>query len=86
MPRSWLGPGQYHRPAGGYGNPIHGWLDEKPLTIAFGWGREDGHILVAEGHVNMGTFMQPGNHTHYNPDEEPYEGIKEKLKYRPPNH
>jgi hypothetical protein len=50
---------------GGFGNPLHGWIDGEPVTVAFGWGTKEGHTLLADGHVNLSTFKQHGNHNHY---------------------
>jgi len=70
---------------GGFGDPVHGWLDGRPVTVAFGWGTREGETLLADGHVNLGTFKQHDNHNHYGKGDGRNNNVKDRLKYTGPD-
>lgn len=70
--------------SGGFGHPIHGSIDGEPITAAFGWGTKEGQTLLADGHVNLATFKQHGNHNHYGAGRGPNDNVKERFRYTGP--
>lgn len=71
--------GQGHR--GGFGIPVHGSIDGRAVTVAFGWGTREGETLLADGHVDRATFKQHGNHNHYGSGSGPHGNVKERFRY-----
>jgi len=72
--------------SGGFDSAIHGSLDGRPVTVAFGWGSKEGHTLLADGHVNLSTFKQHGDHNHYGPGDGPHGNVKDRFQYSGPGH
>ncbi len=73
---------QGHR--GGFGAPVHGWIDGHSVTAAFGWGSREGETLLADDHVDLSTFKQHGNHNHYGSGQGPHDNTKDRFKYTGP--
>ena len=73
-----------HGHRGGFIDPVHGWIDGKPVTAAFGWGTKEGHTLLADGQVNLSTFKQHQNHNHYGPGHGPHGNAMERFRYTGP--
>lgn len=64
------GPGKDgHR--GGFGKAKHGWIADRAVTVAFGWGSKQGHTLIADGHLTNEQFRDRPNHDHYGPGDGP---------------
>lgn len=74
-------PGQ-HR--GGFSASEHGWVDDKPVTFALGWGTKGGHTLIADGHLDERAFRQSSNHDHYGPGDGPNNNGTLRRKYTGP--
>lgn len=71
---------------GGFSEALHGSIDGIPVTVAFGWGTKEGHTLLADGHVDLATFKQHGNHNHYGPGNGPHGNVKDRFQYSGPDH
>lgn len=84
-PRQSSGDGRANH-NGGYGDPVHGFLDGLPVTAAFGWGTKEGHTLLADGHVDLGTFKRSENHNHYGPGQGRNYNVYDRFKYTGPGH
>lgn len=69
----------------GFGRAQHGYTsDGKPVTFALGWGGNEGHTLLADGHLSEEHFRQSANHNHYGPGDGPRDNVKDFGKYTGP--
>ncbi len=69
----------------GFGDAQHGFADDgRKITFALGWGGNEGHTLLADGHVDLSTFKQHGNHNHYGPGDGPRSNVRDRGKYAGP--
>lgn len=64
-----LGPGREED--GGFDSLILGYLDDKPITYAWGWGSKKGYTILAEGHLTIDAFRLIANHQVFLPGEGP---------------
>lgn len=70
---------------GGFHDPQWGYADDgRKITFALGWGNNEGHTLLADGHVPLATFKQHGNHNHYGPGDGPRNNVRDRGRYSGP--
>jgi multidrug resistance efflux pump len=68
----------------GYYEPEYGWINGHPVTFSIGFGNNEGHTLLADGHIDKETFNQHGNHNHYGPGRGAHDNVKDRKKYSGP--
>lgn len=66
---------------GGFNDPVHGSLDGRLVTAAFGWGGKEGHTELVDGHVDLASFWQRSDRNHYGPGDGPNGNVKERFGY-----
>lgn len=64
-----IGPGREQD--GGFDSLILGYLDEEPITYAWGWGSKKGYTILARGHLTIDAFRSKKNHQVFLPGEGP---------------
>jgi len=70
---------------GGFEPPQHGYVDGKPVTFASGWGSNQGHTLLADGHLSDKDFLQKKQHNHYGSGDGKSNNARDRGKYTGPN-
>lgn len=56
----------------GWSDPVHGTNAQgQDVTASFGFGKHEGHTLLADGHKDPQQFMQSGQHDHFGPGNGP---------------
>ena len=71
---------------GGWLDAEHGFIGNKPVTFALGWGTREGEVLLADGHVSTtrpGPFWD-GGHNHYGKGQGPNANVKDRGMYSGP--
>lgn len=69
---------------GGFDDPIHGWIDGRPVTAAFGWGSKEGRTELVDGHVDLSSFWGRSDRNHYGSGRGPNNNVKERFGYTGP--
>ncbi len=69
---------------GGFSASEHGWVNDKPVTFALGWGTKEGHTLIADSHLDDREFRQTRNHDHYGPGDGPNNNGTLRRRYTGP--
>ena len=74
--------------SGGFGEIQHGFIDNKPVTFAQGWGKKAGQTLISDGHVTAKAFyaQHKGSkgHNHYGSGNGPNNNARDRGKYTGP--
>lgn len=69
---------------GGFGKAQHGWIEDRPVTFALGWGTKQGHTLLADGHLSQEYFRESRHHDHYGPGDGPNNNGTLRRRYTGP--
>ena len=69
---------------GGWGNPVHGWIDGHAVTAAFGVGSKEGETELVSGHVDLATFWDRSDRNHYGSGSGAGDNVKDRFGYTGP--